>query len=237
MSLERIKLWDLPTRLFHWLLVILIIAAVVTAKIGGNAMDWHGRIGIMILGLITFRLTWGFIGSYHARFISFWPTPSSVRAYLRGDWHGTGHNPLGALSVVALLVLICVQVLTGLFGNDDIAFNGPLLGLIGKELSDQLTGLHKLSINVLIALIFLHLGAIAFYTFLKKDNLVRPMITGWKEVDPIAAQKAKSFNGGGAIAIAIAMLIAFFVMYVGSGRWLPHTPERVQSSTPAAPAW
>jgi len=237
MSLERIKLWDLPTRLFHWLLVILIIAAVVTAKIGGNAMDWHGRIGLSILGLIAFRLVWGFIGSHHSRFVNFIPTPASVRGYLRGHWQGIGHNPLGALSVLALLVLISAQVLTGLFSNDDIAFNGPLFGLISKELSDQLTGVHKLSINVLIALIVLHLGAIAFYTFLKKDDLVKPMITGWKDVGPNEERGAKSKKDGGVIALVVALLIALGVMYVGSGTWLPHAPRPVQSPTPAASSW
>lgn len=237
MSLERIKLWDLPTRLFHWLLVILVIAAVVTAKIGGNAMDWHGRIGLCILGLIAFRLVWGFVGSHHSRFVNFIPTPTSVWGYLRGHWQGIGHNPLGALSVVALLGLISAQVLTGLFSNDDIAFNGPLFDLVSKELSDQLTGIHKLSINVLIALIVLHLGAIAFYTFLKKDNLVKPMITGWKDVSPIEAQRAKSIKGGGVIAFVIALLIALGIVLIGSGTWLPQAPKPVQSPTPAASSW
>src|ERR1035437_1681878 len=159
MSLERIKLWGLPTRLFHWLLVILIVAAYITAKIGGNAMDWHGRIGLAILGLMTFRLVWGFVGSHHSRFASFLPTPASVLAYLRGRWHGIGHNPLGAFSVFALLALIGLQLATGLFANDDIAFQGPLFNLISKELSDKLSGIHKLSINALIALIVLHLAA------------------------------------------------------------------------------
>ena len=237
MSLERIKLWDLPTRLFHWLLVILINAAVVTAKIGGNAMDWHGRIGLSILGLIAFRLVWGFVGSHHSRFMNFIPTPASVRGYLSGHWQGIGHNPLGALSVLALLGLISVQVLTGLFSNDDIAFNGPLFNLVSKELSDQLTGVHKLSINALIALIVLHLGAIAFYTFLKKDNLVKPMITGWKDIGPIEAQSGKSVKGGGMIAFVIALLIALSVVFIGSGTWLPQAPNPVQSPTPAASSW
>lgn len=237
MSRERIKLWDLPTRLFHWLLVFLVSAAVVTANIGGNAMDWHGRIGVMILGLITFRLIWGFVGSTHVRFMNFWPKPSSIRAYLRGNWHGIGHNPLGALSVLALLALICLQVATGLFSNDDIAFNGPLFELINKELSDRLTSVHKLSIKALMALIVLHLGAVAFYVIVKKDRLVKPMITGWKEVDRTEAQRAKSIKGGGAIAFAIALLVALVVTYVGSGTWLSQAQEPTQSPTPAASAW
>jgi len=238
MSLERIKLWDLPTRLFHWLLVILIIAAYVTGKIGGGAIDWHGRIGILILGLIVFRVVWGFIGSHHSRFSSFFPTPATVRAYLRGQWHGIGHNPLGAFSVLALLSLISLQVATGLFGNDDIAFNGPLSSLLNKELSDKLTGLHKLSINALIVLIVLHLGAIAFYAFVKRDNLVKPMITGWKDVqsEKNGERESAKAKHGGAMAVIAALLIAFAAMYGGSGAWRPAPlpAPATASSTPSA---
>jgi len=237
MSLERIKLWDLPTRLFHWLLVVLIVAAVITAKIGGNAMDWHGRIGLAILGLIAFRLTWGFVGSYHARFANFWPWPASVRAYLRGNWHGVGHNPLGAMSVMALLALVTMQVATGLFSNDDIAFNGPLFKLISKELSDQLTGIHKLSINVLLALIALHLIAITFYAFAKKENLVKPMITGWKDLASEENREETSVNGNRTIAIVLALLIAFAAIIVGSGIWLPGQPSLAPATAPASQDW
>ena len=230
MSRERIKLWDLPTRLFHWLLVLLIIAAFVTGKMGGNAMDWHGRIGILILGLITFRLVWGLIGSHHSLFASFWPTPTSVRAYLNGQWRGLGHNPLGAFSVLALLALTGLQVVTGLFGNDDIAFNGPLSALISKELSDKLSGIHKLSINVLIVLIVLHLGAIAFHAFIKKDNLIKPMLTGWKDVqlgDEGEKMPAKTWSRS-AGAVIVGLLIALAAMYGGSGAW------RAATQTPSA---
>ena len=103
MNARRISVWDLPTRLFHWLLVLLITAAVISGKVGGGAIEWHGRIGIAILGLLAFRIIWGVIGSTHARFASFFPTPSSVRAYLQGRWQGVGHNPLGAFSVFGLL--------------------------------------------------------------------------------------------------------------------------------------
>jgi hypothetical protein len=110
MNRQRIRLWDLPTRLFHWLLVILVLASFISGKIGGNAMDWHGKFGLAILGLLTFRLVWGIVGSTYARFASFFPTPASVLAYLRGQWRGVGHNPLGALSVFGLLVLLAFQV-------------------------------------------------------------------------------------------------------------------------------
>ncbi len=233
MDSKRIKLWDLPTRLFHWLLVILIVAAVISGKVGGAATDWHGRIGLAILGLITFRLAWGIIGSSHARFVSFFPTPHSVMAYLRGQWNGVGHNPLGAFSVFGLLALIALQVGTGLFGNDDIAFNGPLFNLISKELSDKLTGIHKVSINLLIALIVLHLMAIAFYTHVKKEQLVKPMVTGWKDVQPGQGESAR---GGGIIAIIVALVIALAAVYGGSGVWLP-TAAPPPSTTPAASSW
>ncbi|MEO8409242.1 MAG: cytochrome b/b6 domain-containing protein [Propionivibrio sp.] len=217
MATQRIRVWDLPTRLFHWLLVALIAAAVISVKIGGNAMDWHGRFGLAILGLLAFRLTWGFLGSSHARFASFFPTPSSVQAYLRGEWRGVGHNPLGAFSVFGMLALIIVQFSTGLFANDDIAFDGPLRRLVSKELSDQLTGIHKLSIKFLIALIVLHLAAIAFYAVVKKDRLVGPMITGWKDVE---AGHGESASGGGPLAFIVALLFALAAVYAASGVWI-----------------
>ena len=233
MDIKRIKLWDLPTRLFHWLLVILVAAAVISGKVGGAAIDWHGRIGLAILGLIAFRLVWGIIGSSHARFVSFFPTPSSLADYVRGQWQGVGHNPLGAFSVFGLLALIALQVGTGLFGNDDIAFNGPLFNLISKELSDKLTGIHKFSINLLIALIALHLAAILFYTHVKKEQLVKPMITGWKDIQPGQGESAR---GGGMIPFIVALVIALAAVYGGSGAWL-RTASPPPATTPAATSW
>jgi cytochrome b len=170
MSTKRIRLWDLPTRLFHWLLVLCIVAAVVSGQLGGNLIEWHGRIGLFIVGLVVFRLVWGLIGSTYARFAQFFPTPAKLKAYLRGEWRGVGHNPLGAFSVFGLLALVGLQVSTGLFANDDITFFGPLFALVSKDVSNQLTGLHKLSSNFLFVLIGLHLAAIAFYTRVKKTN-------------------------------------------------------------------
>ena len=233
MSTKRIKLWDLPTRLFHWLLVIAVGAALITANIGGAAIEWHGRIGLLIVGLIAFRIAWGLIGSSHARFASFFPTPESVAAYLRGQWRGIGHNPLGALSVIGLLALVALQLCTGLFGNDDIAFTGPLFNLVSKDLSDQLTGIHELTSNALIALIALHLAAIAFYAHVKKDNLVKPMVTGYKDLPPDAA--GESATGGGLVAFIVALAIALAAAYGASGAWYsaPPPPAAVQTT----PTW
>ena len=217
MDTRHVKVWDLPTRLFHWLLVVLIVAAVVTVKIGGAAIDWHGRIGVAILGLLAFRIAWGFFGSRHARFASFFPTPGKLRAYLNCTWHGAGHTPLGALSVFGLLGLIAIQLSTGLFANDDIAFDGPLSQLVSKALSDQLTGIHKLSIKFLMAMIVLHICAILFYTLVKKEKLVGPMITGYKNVRTDEDAEA---SGGGPIAFFIALAFALAVAYGGSGYWI-----------------
>ena len=233
MDSKKIKVWDLPTRIFHWSLVILIAAAIVTGNLGGSAMDWHGRIGLAILGLLAFRIAWGFVGSSHARFAKFLPTPSAIRTYLRGQWHGFGHNPLGALSVFAMLALITLQLATGLVANDDIAFRGPLFDLTGKALSDKLTGVHKFSINFLIALIILHLGAIIFYALSKRENLVKPMIYGWKEIGAEEAKKATLPTGGGVLALITALLFSLTIVYIGSGLWLQNTPPIEQ----AAPEW
>ena len=233
----RIRIWDLPTRLFHWLLVISIVAAIVTGKIGGNAIIWHGRIGLFIVGLLAFRIVWGFIGSTYARFASFFPTPAKIGSYLRGQWRGLGHNPLGALSVFGLLAAIALQLVTGLLANDDIAYQAYLSGLIDKSLGDTLTGVHRLAINLLIALIGLHLAAIVFYAHVKKDNLVKPMLTGWKEVEEgTEDSSAQSATGGGMVAFIVAMAIALAAVYGASGAWIstpPPPPTPVQS----APSW
>lgn len=219
MNSKRIKLWDLPTRCFHWLLVLAMLGAVVTGQLGGNLIEWHGKLGLFIVGLLAFRLVWGLAGSTYARFAQFFPTPAKIKAYLAGQWHGEGHNPLGALSVFGLLGLLTVQVLTGLVANDDIAFVGPLFDLVGKDLSNRLTGLHHLLSNLLIALVALHVGAIAFYGHVKKQNLVKPMVTGWKEDG-----EGESATGGGLLALLVALLVAAAAVYGASGAWLPALP-------------
>lgn len=177
-----IRVWDLPLRVFHWLLVVAIAAAYITSQLGGDWMRWHGRIGSFVLGLSVFRLIWGFIGTPHARFATFAPTPHRVIAYLKGRWRGAGHNPLGALSVIALLTLVAAQVVTGLFSNDDIAFAGPWSNWIDKSASERLTAWHEQLFNVLAGCILLHLLAILFYLVVRRSNLVAAMITGNKSV-------------------------------------------------------
>lgn len=230
--MKRIKLWDLPTRIFHWSLFALVAAAVISGQVGGNAIDLHGKLGLAIIGLVVFRIVWGFAGSTYARFAQFFPSPASIAAYRRGEWHGLGHNPIGALAVFALLAMVLGQAVGGLFANDDIAFRGPLFSLVGKELSDRITGLHHLASNLLIALVALHIATVMFYKHVKKNNLVRPMITGWKDVPDGAGESAR---GGGIVAFIVAVAIAAAAVYAASGALLPPPPPAPVSAP--APAW
>lgn len=225
---RKILIWDLPTRLFHWLLVLAIVALVVTGKAGGSWMEWHGRLGLLVLGLLVFRLLWGVMGSTYARFAGFFPTPAKVAAYLRGQWHAPGHNPLGACSVLALLAVPLFQALTGLVANDDIAFVGPLYDLVGRDLSNLATRWHLLAVNVLLALVALHVAAILFYAHIKKDNLVKPMVLGWKD-----SAHGESARGGGWIGFVLALALAVLAVYGASGAWLPEPPPPAAVETPA----
>jgi len=227
----RIRVWDLPTHLFHWLLVAAVAGAFVTAKLGGNAMPWHGRIGLFIVGLLVFRLVWGFVGSTHARFASFVRGPAAIRDYLAGRWQGVGHNPLGALSVLALLGVLVIQAATGLFSHDDIAFSGPLARLLESDCVSDLSSVHRSLEPVLIVFVVLHIAAIAFYARVKKHDLVVPMITGWTEGD-----ESQSAQGGGALAFIAALAIAIAAVIAVSGVLLPEPP--LPEVNPAnAPDW
>ncbi len=196
-----IRVWDLPVRLFHWLLVFSIAGLFITEELGGNYMEWHKKLGYFVLGLVLFRIIWGVIGNQHARFVNFVKGPSSVIGYLRNVNNPTapkwlGHNPMGALSVLAILAVVGFQAVTGLFADDDILMSGPYAAAVSKEVSDLLTKIHKINSNVIIGLVIAHLSAIAFYFFIKHDNLIKPMITGTKssndgEFQPVLPESAR----------------------------------------------
>lgn len=206
----KIKVWDLPLRLFHWLMALSVLAAVISGELGGNLIDWHGRFGELLLGLLVFRIIWGFIGSTHARFISFFPTPARISSYIKGQWQGAGHNPLGAVSAFSLLGVLAGVVTTGLCANDDIAFHGPLFDLVNKPLSDSLSTWHAQLFDVLIVLIPFHLAAIVFHVQVKKHDLITPMITGEKTV---SHDQAVGISGGGIIRFLVALTIACVVVW------------------------
>jgi cytochrome b len=185
-----VRVWDLPTRAFHWVLAACVVASVVSAKIGGNAMPWHFRFGYVVFALLAFRLIWGVVGGRWSRFASFVHAPATTLRYLRGRNHpdellDVGHNPLGALSVFGLLAILAVQVGTGMFADDDIANTGPLIKLVSGATSSLLTKWHKnFGQWLVLALVALHVAAVLFYLLKKKHNLVQPMVTGDKPLPP-----------------------------------------------------
>jgi cytochrome b len=175
--------WDLPIRIFHWLLAALIGFSWWSVKYGHA--DWHIWSGCAILTLLIFRLLWGFVGSSTARFTSFVRGPRAVVNYLRGKWTGVGHTPLGALSVVALLLALSVQVGLGLFAEDeDGIYMGPLSRLVSSDTSDKVRDIHELWFKVVLGLIVLHVIAILYYRVFRGRKLIKPMITGRAELTP-----------------------------------------------------
>jgi len=239
---RRILLWDLPLRVFHWSLVASVTTAVVTGELGGVWMAWHGRAGLVIFGLLVFRLVWGLLGSATSRFTHFAPSPARVLAYLRGRWRGVGHNPLGALSVFALLALLALQATTGLFGNDDIAFAGPLNHLVDDTLGSRATGWHRLLADGLFVLLALHLLAVAFHVLVKRHRLIRPMITGLQDVE--ADTPVPPPRGGGRIGLllAVSLAAAGVLVLVRAGQatapaTAPSATPAVDARTVAAPSW
>lgn len=181
-----VRVWDLPTRAFHWLLVLAVIGLVITGEVGGSLIEWHMRLGMIVMALLAFRVLWGLVGGRWSRFASFIYAPGTVLRYLRGQptpgvHTEVGHNPLGAGSVFALLALLIVQVATGLVADDEIATTGPLNKFVATATGLAATSWHKgTGKTILIVLVVLHIAAIVFYRVKKNKNLVTPMITGDK---------------------------------------------------------
>jgi len=205
----RVRVWDLPTRLFHWALAACVLCSIVSAKIGGNAMVWHLRFGYVVLTLLAFRLLWGFFGGRWSRFASFIYAPAATLRYLRGEsradeHHHVGHNPLGAFSVFGFLALLLLQVSTGLVADDEISNTGPLVKLVSGATSSLATSWHKsFGQWLIITLIVLHLAAIGFYWLRHRRDLVTPMLHGDK---PLAAQVPASDDDARSRAVAAILL-------------------------------
>ena len=218
---HRVRVWDLPTRLFHWLLVVSVIGLVITGHVGGNAMEWHARIGYAVFALLLFRIVWGFIGSTTARFTHFVKGPMAALEHLK-ELAGTdrprdvGHNPLGAGSVFAMLLVLLAQVGSGLFADDEIAFTGPLNRFVKTSTGLTATWYHKaVGQWLLVALVLLHIAAIWFYVKKKRETLVRPMIVG----DKVLAEPATSSRDDAVsrvIALVVLALCAALVAWIAS---------------------
>lgn len=180
---RRVLVWDWPLRLFHWALVLLVLALWLCAELG--EMELHITLGLTLLGLLIFRLAWGVVGGDAARFARFAASPAAAWAHLRRlrvrePDHSPGHNPAGFYSVTALLGLLLLQAALGLFASDDIAAEGPLSHLLARRTVRLISAAHSLNFDLILALIALHLGAIAAYRRLKGQDLLRPMIDGHK---------------------------------------------------------
>jgi cytochrome b len=214
---QPVRVWDLPTRLFHWLLALAVTGAVVTAKMG--VMTWHFRLGYVIGGLLVFRLVWGLVGGRWSRFHRFVYGPGALLRHLRGrprpgEHLDVGHSPTGALSVFALLALLAVQVGTGLVADDEIAHQGPLNRFASSDTVVSATGWHHgWGQWLLLGLIGLHVAAIVFYLVAKRSNLVGPMWHGDKQ---LAAGTPASADGWGqrAFALLLAAATAALVVWV-----------------------
>jgi cytochrome b len=179
---KRVRIWDLPTRLFHWSFAGLVLAAWTSGQFGGQPwLDWHFRFGYAALLLLVFRLFWGFAGDRYARFASFAPSMRAALGYLRSPRPWAGHSPLGALSVYALLTGAGVQVLTGLFASDGDFTEGPWALLVSESSVKLASSIHRFNRWVLLALILLHLAAIAWHTIRRRDALLRGMVSGDRE--------------------------------------------------------
>lgn len=219
-ALERVRVWDLPTRVFHWLLAATVIGSVVSAKIGGNAMLWHTRLGLLALALLVFRIVWGFVGGRWSRFASFVYGPSSMLAYLRGDRgpggrHDVGHSPLGAASVFAMLAVLLAQVATGLVADDEIATTGPLNRFVSNAVAGRASSWHEqMGQWLIIGLVALHIGAVLFYLLRKKRNLIAPMIQGDAPV-PLGTPPAADAASQRVLALVILAAAGALSWWIG----------------------
>lgn len=227
---HAIFVWDIYLRLFHWLLVIAVATSLISVQL--DEMQIHVTSGIVIAALLIFRLAWGVIGSSTAQFHRFVRGPRVVAATLfknrlevaknasdptQGAQH-PGHSPLGALSVIAMLAALVAQVSTGLFSDDEVFSSGPLARFVSSDFSTNATSLHGVNAKIIFALICIHIGAIVFYHFVKKDNLTLPMLSGKKfpSIDQANSFEPVQLQGflRAAVAIALALCMGLFLYYV-----------------------
>lgn len=217
---QRVRVWDLPTRLFHLALVVCVAAAWLCAQLGGNAMVWHFRFGYAVCALLLFRVIWGLVGGKWSRFAEFAYGPAAVLRYLRkrpkpAERFDVGHSPLGALSVFALLGVLALQVVAGLFADDDIANVGPLNRYVSAQVAAWLTSWHRgLGQWVLPSLIGLHIAAVFYFQWVKRRPIITAMISGdqWVAVDtPPSRDDARQRWLALLVAVVVGTAVAWCV--------------------------
>lgn len=219
MKQNETRVWDLPTRLFHWALVLLVALQFATAEFHWLSMQWHYRFGYATLALLLFRVAWGFFGSQTSRFAEFVRGPVAVSRYLKTIVSGrhesaTGHNALGGWSVVVMLVVLLVQTISGLFTSDGIDTEGPYVDAVSGATVKWMTRVHHLGETALLVLIALHVIAVLLHRLLYHDDLISPMVSGRKT---LSGGRSLRFVGGwrAAILFALAIVIALVLSYLG----------------------
>ncbi|MDI1271929.1 cytochrome b/b6 domain-containing protein [Polaromonas sp.] len=216
--IHKIRVWDLPTRLFHWALVAAVIGLAITGTVGGNAMVWHFRFGYSVLTLLLFRIVWGLVGGRWSRFGAFIYSPASVINYLKGKGrpeHGVGHSPIGAGSVFAMLGFLLAQVGTGLLSDDEIAFAGPLTRFVSNATVGLATNYHtNIGKWIVLALVVLHVVAIVVY-LRRKHNLVGAMLHGDKEL-VTAVPASRDDTASRLLALGVLLVCAAGVYWISS---------------------
>jgi len=217
-KLRDVRIWDLPTRVFHWALSLSIVGLIISGNVGGNAMVWHFRIGLTVLALLLFRLVWGLVGGHWSRFSTFVYSPRSIIDYLKGKGkpeHSVGHTPLGAVSVFALLVVLFAQVGSGLLSDDEIAFAGPLTRFVSGATVNLATNYHKnIGKWIILGLVVLHITAIIFY-LRRKHNLIKPMLHGDKQLE-VSVPASRDDAASRISASVIFCICAAFVWWISS---------------------
>ncbi len=215
-SQHNIRVWDLPTRLFHALLIVCVAGLVITGEIGGDAMRLHFLFGYGVLTLVLFRLVWGFVGGHWSRFVNFLPTPAQLLAYVqalrtRSAPPSVGHNPLGALSVIAMLLMLAIQVLSGFISDDEIAATGPWTSLVPNAWIELATEYHsEIGKTILIVLVILHVASILYYKRYKNEDLITPMIKGDKQ-EPATTPASRDTRTSRIFALSVLLACAYGV--------------------------
>jgi cytochrome b len=211
---QSVRIWDLPTRLFHVLLIVSVVGLVITGEVGGEVMRLHFLLGYGVLTLVLFRLVWGFVGGHWSRFVNFVPTPSRLRAYIQAlRTHNTApsisHNPLGALSVLAMLAILALQVFSGFMSDDEIAASGPWTNLVPNTWVELATKYHaEVGKVLLIVLVILHIAAVLYYKRYKNEDLITPMIQGDKEA-PASTPISRDTPSSRLFALSILVACAY----------------------------
>lgn len=215
---SRVRVWDLPTRIFHWSLVVLVVFSFTTGKVGGSWMEWHLKSGYTILALLLFRLAWGLVGGRTARFAHFLHGPRATLHYAREAFASRhrpafGHNPMGGWMVLLLITTFLVQAATGLFADDEIATQGPLAAKVSNALVARMTAFHSYNQWVMSGAVALHVTAIGVYRWRFGDDLVGPMLHGWRTV-PEGVLPPEAVRGSTLLALALFALCAAFVYWL-----------------------